>query len=515
MTESELFGDQEIAVQEAGESPTKGKAKGKVKPDILALPPLKFVNLKDIGARPMRLGFILRLREPVTHCDPGGGDKSNYSKFRREPMLRDASGVGTGSVSNAVRKLQERFPLPKEIAEDWAVMAPKQFLAAILFRACYNACYEWDADRRQVTFGFLRSAPDKANALWESVVSRLQQCATSSETAREFVAAVLQSVNVKTVESRHDEDLAAVYAMPKNVAAFALQELRTNAAMTVSDVRRWVKAEWVDGGKAETVVMEPLEFEDVELSEMEVIRVPEVSAVSMRHHIRAGCSRHLLEVLGLGSGAGEFSQDTERVLQNGGAMTTGSQQTKSDRIHATRKAFPMLDLLGGCLPDAMLGTAQLLVHTPRLVCCEYYEALPPEARALPQASAPAESQMGSRHYARAASLGEPNGMPYGREVLLEGAVISVEMTVRPYTTLATLGALVAGCEDWWEKAPGIGGAQANGFGQVEGQWLFDGREYTEATLAESRAAYEEHITTNAEALTVRLRSGQIDAVQGV
>ncbi|MBK8912978.1 MAG: hypothetical protein IPM61_16890 [Chlorobi bacterium] len=69
--------------------------------------------------------------------------------------------------------------------------------------------------------------------------------------------------------------------------------------MTVSDVRRWVKAEWVEGKKAETVVMEPLQFDDVEASQMEVIRVPEVSGVSVRHHIRAGCSRHLLERLGL------------------------------------------------------------------------------------------------------------------------------------------------------------------------------------------------------------------------
>ncbi|MBK8912922.1 MAG: hypothetical protein IPM61_16610 [Chlorobi bacterium] len=203
--------------------------------------------------------------------------------------------------------------------------------------------------------------------MWESVVSRLQQCASSSEGTRDFVASVLNSVNVKVVESMHDDTLAAVYAMPTNAAALALQELRDNAAMTVSDVRRWVKAEWVEGKKAETVVMEPLQFDDVEASQMEVIRVPEVSGVSVRHHIRAGCSRHLLEKVGLGSGAGEFSPDIERVLQNGGAMTSGSQLSKSDRIHATRKAFPVLDLLGGCLYDTMLGSSQLLLHTPRLV----------------------------------------------------------------------------------------------------------------------------------------------------
>lgn len=508
MTDEKLFAEEEVA-----EPTAKSKGKTKAKADSFAMLPLWYPHSVTIGSKPLRLGFILRLREPMTHCDPGTGDKSNYSKFRREPMLRKRGNAATGSVPDTVRKLQARFPLPKEIAEDWAVMTPSQFLAAILFRACYDVCYNWDADRRQVCFGFLRAAPDKSNAMWESVVSRLQQCASSSEGTRDFVASVLNSVNVKVVESMHDDTLAAVYAMPTNAAALALQELRDNAAMTVSDVRRWVKAEWVEGKKAETVVMEPLQFDDVEASQMEVIRVPEVSGVSVRHHIRAGCSRHLLEKVGLGSGAGEFSPDIERVLQNGGAMTSGSQLSKSDRIHATRKAFPVLDLLGGCLYDTMLGSSQLLLHTPRLVCSENQHALAEEVRALPQATAPAESQMGSRSYARAAMLGEMGGMPYGREVLLEGAVIAVEMTVRPYTQLTTLGALVAGCEDWWEKSPGLGGAQAGGFGRVEGGWLFEDRDYSKNFLEGARCTYEEYLAGNAEALAMRLRSGQIDEVQ--
>ncbi|MBK8912979.1 MAG: hypothetical protein IPM61_16895 [Chlorobi bacterium] len=63
--------------------------------------------------------------------------------------------------------------------------------------------------------------------MWESVVSRLQQCASSSEGTRDFVASVLNSVNVKVVESMHDDTLAAVYAMPTNAATLALKNCET------------------------------------------------------------------------------------------------------------------------------------------------------------------------------------------------------------------------------------------------------------------------------------------------
>lgn len=512
MTSDELFNDQSEELTMTVEEPKKGAKKKGAKAELIGLPRVER-GQETIGNRPLRMGFLLHLKEPVTHGDPGTGDKSNISRLRREPMLRERVHVGdTETVSDVVLRMQKAFPVPKEVAVDWQVMTPSQYLAAVLFRACYDVCYQWDADRRQVCFGYLRSAPDKSSTLWESVAHRLQQCAVSASSARDFVSAVLRSVQIKSVEPRHDAMLAVVYGMSWQASELALREIRDNAAMTVSDVRRWVKAEWVGTVKADVVVMEPLQYADAVGSQMEVIRVPEVSGVSIRHHIRAGCSRHLLHHIGIGSGAGEFSPDIERILQNGGAMYTGSQQTKSDRIMATRHSFPSLDLLGGCLPDTMLGQAQLLLHTPRLVCRETASVLPASVQALPQATTPAEDQVGIRSYARAAMAGESDGMPYSREVILEGAVIYVGMTVRPYTSVLTVGALVAGVEDWWNNAAGIGGAQANGFGKIAGQWLFDGDEYSEESLAIARNQYEEFLATNAEGLASRLRSGRVDEV---
>lgn len=497
---------------DAATVPVEPKKKGK-KADAKAILPLLTIQREDvghIGASPLRLGLLLRLDEPVTHMNPGSGDKSNFSRLRREPMLRPRPTAATDVIGAAVERLQQQFPVPAEVVADFETMTPAQYIAAVIARVCYDLCYSWDSDRGRMCFGFLNAKPTDANTFWESVVSRLQQCAVGARSAREYIAALLASVQVRAVPSSMDSVLSAVYGLPQSAVELAMAELADNAALTLSDVRRWDKAERLARQEDRALVTltsttEPLQ---AVASAMETVWVPEVSAVSIRHNIRAGCSRHLLTQLGVGGADKLFSDDIERVLQNGGAMYAGSQESKSDRIMAARMTFPMLDLLGGCLPDAMLGNSQLLLHVPRLVCRETADILPPAVQALPQATAPAESMVGSRSYARASMPGEADGMPYGREVILEGAAIYVGITVRPYTPLLTLGALIAGIKDWWDNAPGIGGAQANGFGQIEGSWVFD--EGQQQLTESAEAAYNRYLATNREGLLQRLQSGRID-----
>lgn len=507
MTSEQLFEEIDQSSELATEVDTEPKKKGKK--GAKALFQLPVIQHEDVGtiAHPLKLGLLLQVKEPITHMNPGSGDKSNFSRFRREPMLRARPVAAEDVIATTVQRLRSQFPVPAEMIADFETMTPSQYIAAVIVRVCYDLCYYWDSDRSRMCYGMLHEKPTDAGKLWQGVAFRLQQCATDKKSAREYIGALLSSVQVKTISSNMDASLSAVYALPQSAVELAMVEITDNAALTQSDARRWYISERLARTEQrELVTLPAVELPPSPVSGMETVWVPEVSGVSVRHHIRAGCVRHLLRHLGVGMTDKVFSPEIERMLQNGGALTMGSQMATSDRIMATRMTFPMLDLLGGCLPDAMLGSSQLLLSVPRLVCRETASILPESVQALPQATAPAESMMGSRSYARAAMLGESDGMPYGREVILEGAAIYVGMRLRPYTSLLTLGALICGVNDWLENAPGIGGAQASGFGMIEGEWLTDDSSLMDRAVN----CYQHYLTTNREGLLQRLLSGRID-----
>jgi hypothetical protein len=80
-------------------------------------------------------------------------------------------------------------------------------------------------------------------------------------------------------------------------------------------------------------------------------------------------------------------------------------------------------------------------------------------------------------------------MIYNYETLVKGTQVYVELTLTPYTTPLTRGALAAALDYYAANDNVIGGQSARGHGHVSMSWLSDepgGAEEYEAYLAERK-----------------------------
>ena len=209
---------------------------------------------------------------------------------------------------------------------------------------------------------------------------------------------------------------------------------------------------------------------------------------------------HLSGALGLPEtdpGMGTLPGGVEALLVNGGNIAAGAKQPANPHGLAAeiRRAYPLLDLLGGVTDSFDLGESRLEVAS-WIVCREYREALAGTiAEDLPEASVSVFDLMDDVGQTRQATERGVGQMIMSFEALAARAVIYCRYTLMPYTGALTESALAAALA----LPVHIGGGSARGYGHMReiGRRAPDGF---------SPMAYEAYLSENAE----RLRDGLMD-----
>lgn len=475
------------------------------------------------GATTINAALLITALEPISHHDPGVSGGTNHSVFRRTPVLMPRNGTAERGeeISRAIQKWTNHFTVPQSLVDEWrGAMSPLDFMAAAAIKS-FLEMYE-ERDGAEVRIGILRADTKEQSRLYAQVVGRIQEAAATAKTMREFWRILAQRCGTGSHATRHDATFAVLMGLPQGAVSPLMDTLRGKAAFALADARLWRQREKAQreeyrkrsgeedpGESAAFDGWSEVDMAAIGSAGAAPIMIPEVSANAFRHHIRDGAVRHMLKIIGAGDGAHQFPPDIERILENGGSLESGSQNSKNDRIELTRRRYPLLDLLGGCLPDTFLGPSELKLRLPVLVCRELRDigALPEWAVTLPNASVSASDMTTTKSYARhSADRDNGNPMPYGFEALTAGSQIVLPVSFGPFVSELTVGCLVAAIDTWLSDAPYVGGISDSGCGHISGSWK-------EAIPDAERlkAQYEAYLLENAEELRRRLENGTIDA----
>lgn len=222
--------------------------------------------------------------------------------------------------------------------------------------------------------------------------------------------------------------------------------------------------------------------------------VPYLSGNALRHRlVREPGARYLVEQLGL---KGQLTLQQLNFLFHGGNLTEGGGKENTARIAEMYRLFPLLRLLGGCLPDQVL-TGSLHVWRGTLICRENASSL---QKLLPDGWMQNEDGARLRHaqdylsgyqYTRSdaqkthptlvsANAAEPvasNLMIFSGQAVMRGTTFLhgfVVLHPSPLELGALLHAIVL-----WSSHGTIGGQAARGHGKIACRFLDDGLDYGE------------------------------------
>ena len=252
-----------------------------------------------------------------------------------------------------------------------------------------------------------------------------------------------------------------------------------------------------------------------------VRRVPMLSGNAIRHRlVRGPAAAHLVEAWGL---AGTLSKDELNLLFHGGLRREASLGVSLARTAEMERLFPMLRLLGACLPDDIYP-GSLAAMRGILVCRENESRIRsmvpadwiPEIMSL----APATSFVARWQYVRgesrksqpqlkptnmAAIDADPKQagsdmMPFAGTCVVPGAEFLHGFVVKHADELQ-LGCLLHSIQRWQADGATIGGMGARGHGILALSLCAPG-----VDQAACVAAYESHVSANREAGTAMLHA---------
>ncbi len=236
-------------------------------------------------------------------------------------------------------------------------------------------------------------------------------------------------------------------------------------------------------------------------------QIPFLSGNAIRHRcIRDPGIDWLMKAYDL---RGTLSLAELNFLRHGGNLTESSGSENTRRIAELRQAWPLLTMLGGCLPNQILA-GRLEVWRGALVCEEnrdYLAAITGE-QSLPQLQ-PAEAFIGGFQYTRgdAAKRGEAeeaeetksNLMIFSGQTVLRGACFLHGMQLHSEDPVE-IGAVLNSLALWQEQGGTIGGQASRGHGRLRCTLIAP-----EVDQAECIAAYQSHALANKDAALTWLR----------
>lgn len=208
------------------------------------------------------------------------------------------------------------------------------------------------------------------------------------------------------------------------------------------------------------------------------VYVPVLTGNALRHRmVRAPGARWLVERWDI---AGKLSVPQLQMLFHGGALTQSSATESLRRIKDYWRILPLGRVLGGCLPDMIIG-GTLSTWRGTLACAENESriaSLLPAGYEIPGRLLPAQRVVGHYQYVRAdarktcADLadGEQDGpsgqMIYSGQAVNAGAVFVHGFRLREAEEV-DLGALLLSLSIYCAEVATIGGMSGRGHGMLE------------------------------------------------
>ncbi len=212
-----------------------------------------------------------------------------------------------------------------------------------------------------------------------------------------------------------------------------------------------------------------------------VALVPCLSGNAIRHRfVREPGFRWLVDAYGLRGG---LTLQQLNFLFHGGALTKGGGREDTRRIAEMQRLFPLVRLIGGCLPDQILA-GSLNVWRGTLVCREnasYLKAVLPSEAMPDGVLRSSESFVSGYQYTRGDAakskidLGpimpegtevDSNLMIFAGQAVLRGAAFIHGFTL-PHVSEIELGALLWSLQLWQKAGGTIGGQAARGHGRLK------------------------------------------------
>ena len=236
-------------------------------------------------------------------------------------------------------------------------------------------------------------------------------------------------------------------------------------------------------------------------------KVPMLSGNAIRHRmVRAPGADFIVEACGL---HGKLSRDVLNLLYHGGLKREKAKSPSLNRIAEMHRLFPLLRLLGVCLPEAIV-TGELVAYRAMLVCRENQEridSIAPSGWKIENRLAPANSFVERWQYVRGVmkhSLAhsatdttdkdESTMMPFSGTCVIPGAMWVHGFSASECSQLE-FGCLLHCLRRWDASGATIGGQSSRGHGILEISLSTD----CEFDQEQSVGLYEEHVKTNAVA----------------
>ncbi|MFZ4816388.1 MAG: hypothetical protein ACOYL5_17770 [Phototrophicaceae bacterium] len=438
-----------------------------------------------------KLGLLLTLRTPLVHGDPSAqGDTGNFKGLNRQKRkLERAAVIGVESLHTVVRSI----PVPDHIK----TMVEQSGVNAYEFAGvALTVAFIRDYGRGEGEGLFTGSSR------YAMLESRMAQAATRSQTLFRYWSVMIQSLQLRTRESKSEWLLSLLMVQPQ-AAGLVLDAILNNTPTIILLARSWWDAIKPKAGELDVqqaIGDNKLRLPTPNLDAREIVLdVPHYSANSARHElIREPGTLHLLSALGLT--LDELPPSVASLFYNGGSLSTSAPSGVYRLQQAIKAAYPLLGLIGGSTDGFLVGTSEIDVNT-FVVCTENAKEL--NAWGLePQHSAfdMLDLQTHTRHNGGRI---DDSPMPYSFESMMPGSQIVVEIAIRPYAQPLQLGALAAALNTYIAMDSTIGGQGAKGYGSVDVALL------SEYHVQQYLADYETHIAMSADKLRLGLLDGTL------
>lgn len=236
-------------------------------------------------------------------------------------------------------------------------------------------------------------------------------------------------------------------------------------------------------------------------------KVPVLSGNAIRNRmLRSPGADYLIDALGLG---GKLSRDVLNLLYHGGLKREKAKRPSLSRIADMHRLFPLLRLLGVCLPEAIVS-GELIAYRAMLVCKENksrIEAIAPEGWTTETHLAPATAFVERWQYVRGimphalahSATDESDDdtstmMPFAGTCVIPGSEWAHGFSVADCKQLE-FGCILHCLRKWDADGATIGGQSSRGHGVLSlSFWDDSGFEHDESV-----AMYEKHVSDNADA----------------
>lgn len=432
-----------------------------------------------------KIQLLATLETPLSHFDPAVGNDSNSLTFNRQKQLVRVPESHAEYNNDELNKIALKIGYSKDIKEILSQLTPSEFIAVSIVRVFISAFSSVDG------IG-LMSGMDR----YQMLHGRVKWSASRSKNILDFWNDLCDSMLTGIQHKDYDLLVIMIAKAARNNIAI-LDILRSKTTEIVSIARAWKQSHQKPTDKndaADTLYgniekcEEEIEFKPEAFEGgLRAVEIPAYQGNALRQvTVRGPAFKSLMKRLGFDSripGDGELMPPVEAIFKNGGNLLakSDSKPNKGEKKESSnqtydgaliRKAFPSLNLLGGCTDSWDLGESKLR-PSAHLVCKENAHFFG-EFDHLDSARLSAMEMIDFVTFTRSAHKGLGQ-MIYNFETLGQGTQFLLNYTIyedinNQELTDLTLGAFYDAIL-LWMKNPTLGGLSRAGLGRCEIEWL--------------------------------------------